>query len=218
MIRSLHFKFLFFLTALIAISFSGLAQLSIVEILPKNKSINISTKISLEITFNKEVYAGKGSIHVYTDGNEIMEIYANDALVTYNEVQVIIDLPEELKSNTKYYINIDDDAFQSTSREYFKGLYSSTNWLFTTALKSNSGELYSKREPSFYPNPATSEIWLTNMEEVESLHISNLTGRYIMEVKSPDTSISLSNIPKGMYFITFVSFDGSKVTKKLLKH
>lgn len=55
------------------------------------------------------------------------------------------------------------------------------------------------------------------MEDVESMHISNLTGRNIMEIKSPDSRISITNLPKGMYFVTFITKNGNRVTKKLLK-
>jgi hypothetical protein len=192
-----------------------MAQLSVVSISPSNNSINISTNTKLVINFSEEVKPGKGSVFIYTDGNEIMQIYSDDVYVTYNSDQVIIDLPKQLEAGIEYLIHIDDDAFSSQSGKYLKTTGPAKNWSFTTKDKVNF--LNSTQEPTFYPNPAKDEIRLTNMDNIKSMHISNLTGRNIMEIKSPDTRISLTNLPKGMYFISFVTYDGKKITKKLLK-
>ncbi|MDQ1770077.1 T9SS type A sorting domain-containing protein [Labilibaculum sp. A4] len=188
----------------------------ITEFTPADKSENIPISTNLKITFDKEVQAGNGSIRILTNGSETA-IAASDALVTYNGTQVSIDLSDDLETGTEYYINIDNNAFVSAQDIAFAGISTPTDWSFTTENPTGIDDVYTDGIPSFYPNPAVNEIRLKNMNDVESMYISNLTGRNIMEIKSPDTRISISKLPKGMYFVTFVTFDGKRITKKLLK-
>ncbi|RUT78376.1 endonuclease [Ancylomarina longa] len=190
---------------------------ALVSFSPEDDSDNVSLDTDLEITFDKEVIAGNGSILVFNGDNKVMEILASDASVTYNSEQVTIDLPNDLETATEYNIQIDNNAFVSDMGAAFEGISDATTWSFTTENPTGIEDLYAEGIPSFYPNPATTEIHLTDMSEVESLHISNLTGRNIIEVKAPVSQISLSNLPRGMYFITFISKNGNKITKKLLK-
>jgi len=188
----------------------------ITEFTPADKSENIPISTNLKITFDKEVQAGNGSIRILTNGSETA-IAASDASVTYNGTQVSIDLSNDLETGTEYYINIDNNAFVSTNGVAFAGINSVTDWSFTTENPTGIDDLHTDGIPSFYPNPAVNEIRLKNMSDVESMYISNLTGRNIMEIKSPDTRISISKLPKGMYFVTFISSDGNRITKKLMK-
>lgn len=189
---------------------------NLISISPEDNSNNISIETDLELTFDKEIEAGNGNLTIYNIyDDEIESIAASEAF--YNGEKVSFDISESLEGSTEYYILIDNDAFVSTNGIEFAGISSDTEWNFTTEVITSIDDLYAEGIPSFYPNPATSEIKLTNMDKVVSIHITNLTGRNIMEVKSPDTRIPLNNLTKGMYFITFISSDGSRITKKLLK-
>ncbi|MGQ1908921.1 Ig-like domain-containing protein [Marinifilum sp. RC60d5] len=189
---------------------------NLISISPEDNSNNISIETDLELTFDKEIEAGNGNLTIYNIyDDEIESIAASEAF--YNGEKVSFDIAESLEGSSEYYILIDNDAFVSTNGIEFAGISSDTDWNFTTEVITGIDDLYADGVPSFYPNPATTEIKLTNMDKVVSIHITNLTGRNIMEVKSPDTRISLNNLAKGMYFITFVSSDGSRITKKLLK-
>ncbi|PCH68897.1 MAG: hypothetical protein COC06_08670 [Bacteroidales bacterium] len=196
---------------------TGYTPPSIAEVTPEDNSENVSMDTDLEILFDKDVQAGNGKIYIKTNVTVVDEMFASDASVTYNGTQVIIDFPNDLESGTEYYITIDNNAFVRANGVAFAGIDSDTEWNFTTEIPTGIDDLFAKDVPSFYPNPAVNEIRLTNMKDVESMYISNLTGRNIMEIKSPDTRISISKLPKGMYFVTFISNDGNRVTKKLLK-
>jgi endonuclease I/methionine-rich copper-binding protein CopC len=188
---------------------------TITEVTPEDNSVNIPINTELEVTFDKNVEAGNGNISIQTNGDEIMSILASTTTID-GEI-VTIQLTDELESGTEYSVLIDEYAFLSENGVTFEGITSDKYWNFSTEVITGIDDLFAKDVPSFYPNPAKNEIHLTNMDNIESMHISNLTGRNIMEIKSPDTRISLTNLPKGMYFVTFISNNGSRVTKKLLK-
>ncbi|NOU61681.1 endonuclease [Marinifilum caeruleilacunae] len=189
----------------------------LVDFSPEDDSNGISISTDLELTFDKDVQAGDGNIDVYNNSGLVESISASSSDVTFNGDMVSVDITDDLEGATEYYILIDDNAFISANGVAYEGISDNTAWTFTSEVITGIDDLYAKGVPSFYPNPATREIKLTNMDKVVSIHITNLTGRNIMEVKSPDTRISIANLPKGMYFVTFISNDGNRVTKKLLK-
>ena len=76
---------------------------------------------------------------------------------------------------------------------------------------------FKKKEPSFYPNPVRSVVNLTNQENVTRIRVISLTGKTLMDLKTPTKSINLSHLPKGMYLINFDLKGGKRVARKLVK-
>lgn len=188
---------------------------AITEVTPVDNSVNIPINKELEITFDKNVQAGNGNISIQTNGDVIMSIPASTT--TIDGETVTIQLSKELESSTAYSVLIDENSFVSDNGVPFEGITSDEYWNFSTEVITGIDDSYAEGAPSFYPNPAKNEIRLTNMSNIDYLRVTNLTGRNIMEIKSPGTRISLTNLPEGMYLVTFISNDGSRVTKKLLK-
>lgn len=73
---------------------------------------------------------------------------------------------------------------------------------------------------SIYPNPFNERVNLTNVANVKVVSFTNILGQTVAEFAlngEASTSISTSNIAKGIYFVTFQSQNGEKVVKKLIK-
>jgi M6 family metalloprotease-like protein len=73
---------------------------------------------------------------------------------------------------------------------------------------------------SVYPNPFNEKINLTNVANVKVVSFTNILGQTVAEFimnGEESTSISTSNIAKGIYFVAFQSQNGEKVVKKLVK-
>jgi hypothetical protein len=73
---------------------------------------------------------------------------------------------------------------------------------------------------SVYPNPFNEMVNLTNVANVNVVSFTNILGQKVAEFAlngETNTSISTSNIAKGIYFVTFQSQNGEKVVKKLVK-
>ncbi|MDD2570734.1 MAG: T9SS type A sorting domain-containing protein [Bacteroidales bacterium] len=71
---------------------------------------------------------------------------------------------------------------------------------------------------SFYPNPASDKIMVTNAGSVERIVITNMLGQNLKTVPVTSTQMELQTgqLQKGIYFINFISRDGSQRTEKLL--
>jgi hypothetical protein len=82
----------------------------------------------------------------------------------------------------------------------------------SNALSSNS--------LSIYPNPATTNFYVENAAQVETIKIHNITGAVVLMVENTFRKdvldIDIAKLPAGQYFIAFHN-DKTKVTKKIVK-
>jgi Secretion system C-terminal sorting domain len=71
---------------------------------------------------------------------------------------------------------------------------------------------------NFYPNPATNMLNIENKNNlsINSITISDTNGRNVLESKNVTSSIDVSNLSKGIYFVRLAN-DAGSVTKKLVK-
>ena len=76
---------------------------------------------------------------------------------------------------------------------------------------------FKKKEPSFYPNPVINIVNLTNQENVTRIRVMSLTGKTLIDIKTPKKEINLRQLPKGMYLINFDLKDGKRIARKLVK-
>jgi hypothetical protein len=67
-----------------------------------------------------------------------------------------------------------------------------------------------------YPNPANSIINLKSSHEIKCVEICDLSGKIIMKTINPQSSIDISSVQKGIYFLK-ISMDGGIVVKQINK-
>jgi len=73
---------------------------------------------------------------------------------------------------------------------------------------------------TFYPNPANEVLNIRTAEDVKTLSINTITGAKVLEISNQAemSSINISSLNAGVYFISFTLTDGSKVTGKFIKN
>jgi hypothetical protein len=71
---------------------------------------------------------------------------------------------------------------------------------------------------NFYPNPATNILTIDNKSNssINSISISDTNGRNVLEAKNVASTIDISDLSKGIYFVRLAT-DAGSVTKKLVK-
>lgn len=73
---------------------------------------------------------------------------------------------------------------------------------------------------ALYPNPFTSQLVITNSNQLHILFtLYDLTGRQVANqvIEAGTTTLNTSNIESGVYLAVFVSADGSKTSKRVIK-
>jgi hypothetical protein len=78
---------------------------------------------------------------------------------------------------------------------------------------------YDKSSVSIYPNPASSNLYLNNIDGIEMIRISNILGETVntVNVNSNSTELNVSNLSNGIYFVNLIDKSGVVLTKKFSK-
>ncbi|MFO7617291.1 MAG: T9SS type A sorting domain-containing protein [Bacteroidales bacterium] len=73
-------------------------------------------------------------------------------------------------------------------------------------------------EVTFFPNPATDKVVIMNAGSVERVLITNMLGQSLRNVPVTATRMEIrtNTLQRGIYFINFISRDGSSRTEKLV--
>lgn len=82
----------------------------------------------------------------------------------------------------------------------------------TTSIQKNS---LSAAEILVYPNPAKESLFIKTDLKLKSILLTTLLGEKI-QVATNDGVIDISGYKKGLYFMTFTSFENTSLVKKLL--
>jgi len=106
---------------------------------------------------------------------------------------------------------IDNASSQSIDEAVFTG-YSDCGGPASTATELNGPDRI-----NIYPNPATDNIYISNLTEATTLKIYDINGKLVLEANISDKEyINISILAKGMYQIKFEGKDWSE-TRKLIK-
>lgn len=157
-----------------------------------------------------EVWQGETELdHVeramYPDGNgTAIDFSSNDHL----EVDFSFDLdPTWVKENCEITYFIQDND----TKEILQGDFVDVE----NVILSTGGDLSQVNNAYFYPNPAKNELFLSasDMQAVTNIEIYDLLGKKILEQSNYTTSINISQLPQGVYLLSFYENDVKKVSK-----
>jgi hypothetical protein len=68
------------------------------------------------------------------------------------------------------------------------------------------------------PNPVKDQLYIHGNETVNVLSIYDMSGRRVMSVRKPDTSISVASLPPGVYVVVLDRNDGTSKKVKVVKN
>jgi len=138
---------------------------------------------------------------------------------------------ELISLNIKNGFNINIGNFEATNNpnlsciEVDDETYSTTNWTFIdpqTSFSENCGTLgigdeFWSNAINIYPNPASDVFYIKGLQETSQLKIVDINGRFILNSAiDTNTSLNVSTLPSGIYFIQIINSKGS-IVKKLIK-
>ncbi|WP_294229253.1 T9SS type A sorting domain-containing protein [uncultured Chryseobacterium sp.] len=122
----------------------------------------------------------------------------------------VISIPT-LAGNT-YYINVGHYSGYSDEPEGAFTINISKGTLGTSDVKSNS-----KNMIRLYPNPFTEVLNISDVANVRTVSVSDISGRLVRTIDNPSSELHLGDLKQGIYMVTFSMKDGSKQTIKAIK-
>jgi len=103
-------------------------------------------------------------------------------------------------------------AANDSKSYYWDDVYWETAQLSTSEVDAN------KRKLSIYPNPFKDLLYVSEIEKVTAVTISDVTGRIVRTIDNPTKEIDLRFLNSGLYLVTLKFRDGSQFTTKAIKN
>ena len=157
-----------------------------------------------------EVWQGETELdHVeramFPDGNgTAIDFSSSDQIV----VDFNIDLnPEWVQENCEITFFIQDND----TKEILQGDFVNLEDLSIL----NIGDVSQINNAYFYPNPATNQLYLSaiDTQAVKNIEIFDLSGKKIVSFSNYTSALNISNLPQGVYLLSFYENDVKKVSK-----
>ena len=96
--------------------------------------------------------------------------------------------------------------------------YQNRDFLFGKSLFLGRENKSSVSELLIYPNPAQTEITIQSPTKIQTIEISNGLGQIVSKsiLNSKKSNLSISSLPKGIYFVKILLEDNTIQIKKLI--
>ena len=130
-----------------------------------------------------------------------MESIALPASYVGKTIQVRFVVDKDVSGNGYFYDNLllDDVSLKEAVN------------LATAEVKNNKNTI------KVYPNPFTDLLTISDIKEVKSIMISDMSGKIVKTIQNPEATLRLSDLNAGMYLVILNMNDGSKQTIKAIK-
>lgn len=141
--------------------------------------------------------------------NTLTEIACNDDKNNYGDLFSLITLSGQIPGTTLYisvwksYSVLDNGQFKISAYD-------------STSLSTN--EVYdNKKNIQVYPNPFSKVLSISDISKVKGISVTDISGKTVKNIEKPSPSVDLSDLAKGIYFITLKMNDGTLKTTKIIK-
>ncbi|MCX7548842.1 peptidoglycan DD-metalloendopeptidase family protein [Xanthomarina sp. F1114] len=130
------------------------------------------------------------------------------------------DLTVETTASSWYYYWYFSDMYDQIGEWKWQATYAGETVTHSFNISTLSMEEETIESTRIYPNPATHNVAIKTGKTLESATIYDVRGKIIKSVYFNENSIynlDISNISKGMYFLTVVSIENEQESFKLIK-
>ena len=110
-----------------------------------------------------------------------------------------------------YYVNVGHYSSSSDEDEEAFTIEITNGNLSTSEVKSNTNRIKA------YPNPFTDVLTISDVKDVKSLMITDMSGKTVRATQKAESKLYLSELNSGMYLVILNMTDGSKQTIKVIK-
>ncbi len=155
------------------------------------------------------------------NGDDFLLLVGNDAgrLKMYNQISGNLDGEFNLvdddflnlrqgKRSVPALADIDNDGYWEIMVGNFRGGLAMFNTEIEVNLMSDVVDAPLKKFINIYPNPVSGYLRVSSELEIEKLTIYDVSGKLLKEINQPNDKISVSDLPSGMFVISFYTNDG----------
>jgi hypothetical protein len=149
-------------------------------------------------------------------------------------IEASLDLTVSAAKIEKEYFGVGDtvgfnavacDNDSETSRKHIGSFIHDFQWneadtLMRLVLSEGNNAVYNKtaaKNISIYPNPAKNEVRILGAEMITAVEIINMQGQLMTRNNNPSKTISVADLPAGLYYVRVYSPNKKITNLKMLK-
>ncbi|MEQ9187231.1 MAG: T9SS type A sorting domain-containing protein [Cryomorphaceae bacterium] len=158
----------------------------------------------------------------YTEANEFFRLELDEAVYVQGEFYIGFKQQEA----KKIYIGFDANSNASKHTFYrvgdtwfesnFKGAIMMRPNFSKDVLMSSEDIILDKQGILVFPNPARDQVQIIGKDPFQDIHLYDLSGRLIKEVKGDQANFDLSGLTSGIYIVRVIESSGLVHTQKLI--
>ncbi|WP_449400942.1 T9SS type A sorting domain-containing protein [Chryseobacterium wanjuense] len=180
-------------------------------VLPVFSNVNAGTN---QLRFKARVAPDAGALIIgyVTDPSDASTFVVLQTLAINNtsyasNAEYIVPIPNTVPAGARLAIGTKDDG----KSYYWDDMYWEANTLATSELGGN------KKKLMIHPNPFKDVLYISDVEKVTSVTISDVSGRVVRTIENPSKEIDLNLLNSGLYLVTLHLKDGTQYTIKTIK-
>lgn len=190
---------------------SILGQTSIV-LLPPLSTINAGYRLRFKVRASVPAILNIGYMTNPTDESSFVIVQTlNISNTTYaSGTESLITFPSTAPANARVAVRM--PAQTNSPNVYWDDVY----WEPASALATSETAAH-KNTITSYPNPFTDIVYISDIKNVKSMAVTDVSGRTVKTFDKPSSTLHLGELNTGMYLIVLYMNDGTKQTIKAIK-
>ena len=179
---------------------------------------------TLVMTFDEALVFGAGNVKIVKKSDNVtaLTIPVTAAMVTDKTVTVtysVVAPATGLDQNTDYYVLVDAGIVKDAAGNATAAITDVATGTFKTGADFATPvvKIDDSLEFKVYPNPFVDFVTVSNASELTKVVVSNIAGQVVKEVVNPESTIQLSELRSGVYFMSLYQGNAVIKTVKILK-
>lgn len=180
-------------------------------VMPVFSNINAGTH---KLRLKARVTSQPGTLNVgyvtnTSDANSFVLLQAlaiTNTSYTAANAEYIVQVPSSVPANARIAIRSANDG-----KSYY---WDDVSWEAATL---GTQETNAQKALSVYPNPFGDALYISDVKNVKSVAVSDVSGRVVKIFDIPTKELNLTTLNSGLYFVTLYFKDGSQSTIKAVK-
>ncbi len=116
-------------------------------------------------------------------------------------------------AGTQYFVNV---GYYSGSSDSAEGNFN-LNITSTAVLATSDVQSAKAKDIKIYPNPFVDEITISDVSNVKSVSVIDLSGKLVKVIDKPTSTLRLGDLKQGLYLIALELKDGTRQVIKAIK-
>lgn len=189
---------------LVALAKSSLYKIPMADLEAPSSETEVLTFVLDDQTGDAVIDSGEGTISIEVEtGTDVTALAPTITISDGATISPASGNPQDFTDPVTYTVTAED-------------METTQDWIVTVTVAVDVEQV--EASLTLYPNPVVSVLHLGNLESIDRIAVSNITGSNVMEMETPAdvATLNMHSYKEGIYFISFIDRDRTVISKKFI--